>query len=152
MISIKNNQKVILFSVNEYRKKAEIILQYLGYQVFDLGIQLTTDRTMQKYNYQFRKQNNPTDVLSFPYHTELKAGERIVPKDEDDKNVGDIMLCPEYIKTDLPNWEQSFEHRMRVLLVHAICHLLGYDHETDADHEVMQTLEDSLLEKLERQH
>lgn len=150
MINLENKQTEIPIHEAGIKKDAQHILGILNYNDFDLGIWILNPKEMAGYNKEFRNKDKTTDVLSFPYHTELKAGERIVPKDEDDKNLGDIMLCPEYVKTDLPNWEQSFEHRMRVLLVHSICHLLGYDHETDADHEVMQKLEDRLLEKLEK--
>jgi len=43
-----------------------------------------------------------------------------------------------------------FEERMRVLLVHGICHLLGYKHETDEEHKIMEAQEDYLLEKLKK--
>ena len=151
MINFENKQPAIHIHETAIKKDAQHILGILNYGDYDLGIWLLDRKEMQRYNKEFRQKDKATDVLSFPYHPELKAGERIEPQDEDDKNLGDIMLCPEYIKADLPNWNQSFEHRMRVLLVHAICHLLGYDHEEDADHEIMQKLEDSLLEKLENQ-
>jgi len=150
MINFENKQTAILIKETAIKKDARHILGILNYGGYDLGIWLLDLKEMQKYNKEFRDKDKPTDVISFPYHTELKAGDRIVVQSEDDKNVGDIMLCPEYIKEDLPRWEQSLEHRMRVLLVHAICHLLGYDHETDADHEIMQALEDELLAKLEK--
>ena len=78
MIVIKNRQKTILFSTVVYQKKAEKILNFLKYADFDLGILLTTNKTMQKYNYQFRQKNMPTDVLSFPYHLDVKACKKIV--------------------------------------------------------------------------
>lgn len=152
MINLENKQTVIPIHETAIKKDAQHVLGILNYADYDLGIWLLDPKEMQRYNKEFRDKDKPTDVLSFAYHPALKAGERIAPQTEDDKNLGDIMLCPEYIKNDLPNWNQSFEHRMRILLVHAICHLLGHDHEEDADYEIMQKLEDSLLEKLERGH
>lgn len=150
MINLENKQTVIQIHETAMKKDAQHILGMLNYADFDLGIWILDLKEMERYNREFRNQDKPTDVLSFPYHPDLKPNERIVVHDEDDKNLGDIMICPEYVKADLPRWEYSFEHRMRVLLIHAICHLLGYDHENDTDHEIMQKLEDSLLEKLEK--
>lgn len=150
MINIKNKQKIIQIAQTSIKKDAQHILGILNYSDYDLGIALLDLKEMHRYNKEFRNQDKPTDVLSFPYHTNLKAGERIVPLDEDDKNLGDIMICPEYVKADLARWEQSFQQRMRVLLIHSICHLLGYDHEEEADYKVMKELENYLLEKLEK--
>ena len=41
-----------------------------------------------------------------------------------------------------------FEHHMRVLLGHEICHLLGYDHIKDEDYKVMKQKENTILQKL----
>ncbi len=150
MVNLENKQSSVDINEPALKRDANHILGILNYADFDLGIWLLDKNEMHHYNKEFRGKDKATDVISFPFHPELKAGERIVVHNEDDKNIGDIMLCPEYIKEDLPNWNQSFEHRMRVLLVHAICHLLGYDHETDEDHAIMQKLEDMLLEKLEK--
>ena len=145
MITIKNTQKTIPFSTLTYRKKADKILQYLKYADFDLGIWLTTDRTIQKYNHQFRNKNKPTDVLSFPYHPNLKAGEKIKALSDDDKNLGDILISVPYVFANKHNLEGSFEDRMDRMLVHGICHLLGYDHKQDADFKKMFALEKKLL-------
>ena len=80
--------------------------------------------------------------------TNIKAGERIVPEWEEEKNLGDIIIAPQYVMDDLPRWEQSFEERMRDITVHGICHLLGYDHIDDEDYKVMHAQETLLLQKL----
>ena len=105
---------------------------------------------IRKYNHEYRDKDKATDVLSFPYHSELKAGERIKIKTDEDKNLGDIIIAPSYVLKDLPRWNQTFEQRMQVLLVHGICHLLGYDHIDDADYKVMHKKEVALLRKLKK--
>ena len=147
VITILNNQKVPI-STKQLKKDAQRILEYLEYPDFDLGIMLTDNATIHKYNKKHRGKDKPTDILSFPFHDKLKAGERIVAQTDEQKNLGDIIISPEYVQEDLPNWGQSFDERMRVLLVHGICHLLGYDHIKDEDYELMQKKEEELLEQL----
>ncbi len=149
MITIKQTQRKIDFCATQYFKKAQQILRHLGYADFDLGILLTTDATIQKYNNDFRQKDKPTDVLSFPYHADLKAGQKIIAKTPDDKNLGDIVISVSYVFHNKHDLEGTFEQRMDRMLVHAICHLLGYDHIEDADFEEMIALENKLLQVIE---
>ena len=148
MITIKNTQRKIKINVNQLRKDAQTILDALDYSDFDLGIWLTSNKMIRAYNKEYREKDKPTDVLSFPYHDTLKAGQRIKVKDDEDKNLGDLILAPEYIQNDLPMWETTFEKHMQRLLVHGICHLLGYDHIEDKDYKIMHKKETALLSKL----
>ena len=150
MITIKNTQKKVAVNVTQLKQDAQTILDALDYSDYDLGIWLTTNATMHKYNKEYRHKDKPTDILSFPYHTDLKAGERIETCCDEDKNLGDLILAPEYIKNDLERWNSSFEKRLQELLVHGICHLLGYDHEKDSDYATMHKKEAALLKKLEK--
>lgn len=147
MITIHNEQTVPIDTAT-IKKDVKKILQFLGYPLFDIGILFTDIRHMQELNKKYRKQDNPTDVLSFPYHPHLKAGERILAKNKEEKNLGDIALCPEYVQQDLSRWNQSFNDRMKVLLVHGICHLLGYDHIKDEDYAIMHQQEKAILATL----
>jgi rRNA maturation RNase YbeY len=150
MISIRNTQRKITVDVTQLKQDAQVVLDALGYSDFDLGILITTNKKIHEYNKQYRGHDKPTDVLSFPYHTELKAGQKIKPQTEDDKNLGDLIIAPEYVLNDLPRWETTFEKHMQRLLVHGICHLLGYDHIEDEDYKVMHKKELGLLKKLQK--
>lgn len=148
MITIRNTQRKISIDVNRLKADAQTILDALDYSDFDLGIWLTSNATIRKYNKEYRHKDKATDVLSFPYHSELKAGQRIKVKEVDDKNLGDLILAPEYIQNDLPKWETNFEKHLQRLLVHGICHLLGYDHIEDKDYKIMHKKEMELLKLL----
>ena len=148
MINIRNSQRKIKIDIDAIERDAQTILDALDYRDFDLGIWFTSNATIHKYNREYRHKDKPTDILSFPYHTQLKAGERIKAKSEDDKNVGDLIIAPEYVMHDLPKWDTTFEKHMQRLLVHGICHLLGYDHIKDEDYKIMKRKEDQLLKKL----
>lgn len=148
MISIRNTQRTIALSVHQITADAQTILNALKYPDYDLGILITTNKTIQKYNKAYRHKDKPTDILSFPYHPELRAGKRIKPIHEEDKSLGDLILSAEYIVKAAQEWGVTFEERLQVLLVHGICHLLGYDHITDADYRKMRAKEAFLLKKL----
>lgn len=148
MIIVRNLQRKIKVDIAKLKADAQIVLDTLKYSDFDLSIMLVNNKTMHEYNKEYRKQDKPTDVLSFPYHPYLKAGERIKVKEAEDKNLGDIIIAPEYVMHDLPKWGTTFEKHIQRLLVHGICHLLGYDHIEDADYKKMRSKELFLLKKL----
>ncbi len=148
MILIRNEQTFPVDLV-KLKRDARIILRSLDYDDFDLGILLTTSDVIHDYNKQYRGYDKPTDILSFPYH-QIQAGQKIEPAHDEEKNLGDIIMCPAYIHDDLARWQKTFQERMDILLVHGICHLLGYDHIEDADYEVMKLQEDALLEIISR--
>ena len=153
MINIKNTQRTIPLDKAVLKATAQKILDILGYSDYDLGIWFTTDKTIRKFNKEYRHKNSATDILSFAYHSDLEAGERITPESDDDKNLGDLIISPLYVKAQLhadrgSQMDTTLDQRLTVLLVHGVCHLLGYDHETDEDYAVMDKLEREILSKL----
>lgn len=127
------------------------LLAYLGYANFDVGLLITTNKSIQQYNREFRHKDCPTDILSFPLYPKLKAGEKIVvtdPHDPDSHNLGDIIISAEYVWDQVGQDQEAFAARMQVLLIHGLCHLLGYDHIREADYKKMHAKELALLRKL----
>lgn len=150
MITIKQTQRSISFSKETFQKKAQYVLDQLEYSDFDLGIWLTSNKTIQKYNKEYRQIDKPTDVLSFPYHTDLKAGKKINVTSEEDKNIGDLIISVPFVFENTKELPGNFIARMDRMLVHGICHLLGYDHIDDSDYKKMITLENKLLKALHK--
>jgi len=143
MILLKNTQRS---KINKPHIKNGIkkILKNLGYQNFDLGIWFTTNKTIQKYNKTFRQKDKPTDVLSFPFHTTLKANKQILPKNSDDYNLGDIIISVEFCKKNAKSFNTSLNQYLMKIIIHGIAHLLGYDHQTDSEFKTMQKFETKL--------
>ena len=148
MISIQNNVNDIDITNLNLKEKIEKILNFLNYKDYDIGLLLTNNSKIQDLNKKYRDKDKPTDILSFPYHTELKAGDRIEVFEEEDKNLGDMIISLEYVVEDAKKLNTTFHERMDVLLVHGICHLLGYDHIIDEDYIVMNTKEKEILKHL----
>jgi len=145
MITIKN--KVRSIAVNEAQLKRDIqkILNEINYPDYDLGVLLTTNKTIKKYNKFYRNKNKPTDILSFPYYPDLKPGARVKPTSDDEKNLGDLIISLEQTKTDAKRMGITFKTRLNQLIIHGICHLLGYDHTTEKAYRQMNKKEELLL-------
>jgi rRNA maturation RNase YbeY len=149
MIIIKTNLKNHGLDLQLLEKQAQFILQELGYADFDLGIWLTTNKTIKEYNKTYRKKDVATDILSFPYHADIKAGQKIKVESEEDKNVGDIIISVEFVRYLLPLYTTTLQNRMGVLLIHGICHLLGYTHYDEDNDEKMSAIERNIAKKLQ---
>ena len=77
---------------------------------------------MQTLNRKYRGKNYPTDVLSFVYGEESVEG---IPF------LGEIVISPEIAWLQARRRKADPEKEMRMLLLHGLLHLLGYDHEND---------------------
>jgi rRNA maturation RNase YbeY len=147
MINLTCKLKNLSFDQEEYKQQAQRALDSLGYGDFDLGILFTTNATIKKYNATYRDKDKATDVLSFPFH-HIAAGKKIKPLCDDDKNLGDMIISIQYVQTAAKKLNTTFEKRMNRLLIHGICHLLGYDHMQDDEFKVMIKKEKSLAKSI----
>ena len=102
-----------------------------------ISILLTTSTTIQKYNKKFRNINKPTDVLSFPWQQEplLKTPQ------PSPVMLGDIIIALDYIEKYAASNQLTLPDHLDTILIHGICHLLGYDHITNQDYEMMHKKE-----------
>ena len=101
-----------------------------------LTILLTDDATVQDLNTRFRGKDGPTNVLSFP------APATAAP------HLGDIVLAYGVCAREAAEQGKPLARHLMHLTAHGVLHLLGYDHETDADAEVMEALERDILATL----
>ncbi len=147
MVIVKNLQRKIKLDSAKLEHQARFFLELVKYAHFDLSIVLVNNSTMQSYNRLYRNKNTPTDILSFPMHPNAQPTKRIKATDQAEKNLGDIIMSPEYILADIGLWNQPLEERIIRLLVHGICHLLGYDHETNDEHKKMHRKEQWMFKR-----
>jgi probable rRNA maturation factor len=102
-----------------------------------LTILLTDDAAIQALNAQFRDKDKPTNVLSFP------AAQSALP------HIGDIALAYGICANEAAEQKKTLKEHLVHLTAHGVLHLLGYDHETDADAEVMEEMERDVLRVFE---
>jgi len=145
MITIINRQRKILFDKLLIEKQLHKMLTVVGYSDFDVNILFTTNATIRSYNKQYRHKDKATDILSFPFHANVKPGQKIKIVTPDDKNLGDIIISLEYVKKVAKEIGAPFDAHLTRLLAHGTAHLLNYDHETDAQFKAMHKIESRLL-------
>ena len=119
----------------------EQVLRYLRLPDAIVSIMLCDDATIHPLNRDYRDRDRPTDVLSFAQ----REGEFAFL---DDNLLGDVIISMETTIRQAEDRQHSTENELRVLLVHGILHLLGYDHIEDDEAEVMEAKEREVLEHL----
>jgi len=108
-------------------------------------------------NQSFRKKHGPTDVLSFPA-VKLRKPTRSRLRNvssfsgsshscmETDTSLGDIAIAPAVAKRNAKNYGRTLPAELKILILHGVLHLLGFDHE--ADHGEMDRTEKKLRRRL----
>jgi probable rRNA maturation factor len=99
------------------------------------------DAAVQALNRQFRGQDKPTNVLSFPAPAPVA---RIATL----RALGDIVLAAGVVAREAREEGKQPAHHVQHLIVHGLLHLLGYDHTTDEEAEAMERLEREILSGL----
>lgn len=113
----------------------------------ELSVVLTDDAHIRELNRTWRGKDKATNVLSFP------AGEQHEAEISDDYAdppllLGDIVVARETLVREAEEETKSVANHFTHLLVHGFVHLMGYDHEDDAEAEEMEALEAEILAHL----
>ncbi|HEX2216767.1 MAG TPA: rRNA maturation RNase YbeY [Xanthobacteraceae bacterium] len=107
----------------------------------ELTVVLTDDAAIQALNRQWRSADRPTNVLSFPAPELPTAGDAL-------RFLGDIVIAYEYLGREAVLEGRPPLAHLAHLTVHGFLHLLGYDHATDDEAELMERLEARILAAL----
>ena len=113
----------------------------------EIAVRLTSDAEVQTLNRQYRGQDKPTNVLSFPM-VQPDLIETLANTDDGEVLLGDIVLAHETCTREAAERGVSLEDHAAHLVVHGVLHLLGYDHMTDADAEAMEDIERAAMSAL----
>ncbi len=101
----------------------------------EVTIRIVDEQEGCQLNTIYRGKDYPTNVLTFPMAEEPHL-------------MGDIVLCAPVVKAEAKAQNKSLEAHYAHLTVHGILHLHGYDHETEAQAELMESLETAIVTKL----
>jgi probable rRNA maturation factor len=101
---------------------------------------LLDDAAMRRLNAQFRAKDKPTNVLSFPAIA--------MPEQDGARPLGDIALGFETVMREAAAQSIEPADHVRHLVLHGLLHLIGYDHETEQEAQVMEQLEIEILARI----
>ncbi|HZH52659.1 MAG TPA: rRNA maturation RNase YbeY [Microvirga sp.] len=107
---------------------------------FEVSVMLTDDAHIRELNRTWRGKDKPTNVLSFPATEQPGA---VGPR-----HLGDIALACETLVRESEEESKALADHFAHLIVHGILHLLGYDHEDEAEADAMEALEVKALATL----
>lgn len=106
----------------------------------EVAVRLTDDAEVQQLNLQYRQQNKPTNVLSFPL-VQADLIEGLSDSDDGEVLLGDVILASQTVEREATTQLITIEAHATHLIVHGLLHLLGYDHDDDIRGEQMEALE-----------
>lgn len=115
-----------------------------------LSVVFIDEADIADLNERFMGKIGPTDVLSFPIEDALPGHPPIAMPSGAPLALGDIFICTDVVATHATEYGASFDDELHLMLVHGVLHILGWDHESDADAAAMEGRESRYLSSIGR--
>jgi probable rRNA maturation factor len=135
---IVNRQRSVPVAVKPLEDFFERVRRELRFAPESVTVQLISDAAMARLNRTYRRKSGPTDVLSFPANGSKP--------NQNTEYVGDIAISPETARRNARRFSRTLPAEMRILILHGMIHLAGFDHESDNGE--MERLERRLRRRL----
>ncbi len=161
-IYVADEQADLPVSVDRWSALARSVLEAEGIVTeTEVSLLFVDEVTIASLNERFLERVGPTDVLSFPIEDEVDRSGRSPDEggtgpgsSEADTGrlvlLGDVVICPAVAARNAVDHGVAIEDELALLVVHGILHLLGMDHEVDAEAERMERREQQLLSRFYR--
>ena len=120
------------------RRAVEAALAHRKVKKVALTIVLSNDAEVKTLNRDYRGKNKPTNVLSFPDGTVVDGV----------KQLGDIILAFETMAREAEEQKKKLKDHVTHLTIHGVLHLLGFDHEIEAEAKTMERHEITILKRM----
>ena len=140
MIEVVSRQRRRKIDCHSWQTFSEEALHAIGKAPGNVTIAFVSDRRIRDLNKRFRKQDQATDVLSFPADSD--GSQQTL-----ESALGDIAISLERAEAQALENGLEVEQEIAQLILHGLLHLCGYDHETDQGE--MNRLELRLRRRLE---
>ncbi len=127
--------------LEEEKKIIEYALKYKKLNNVEFNVIFVDKKTIRQINKQYRNIDRETDVISFA----LEDGDINVSFDFG-RLLGDIYICVDKMKEQAKEYGHSEKREMAFLTVHGLLHLLGYDHMTKEEEEIMFKEQELILD------
>ncbi len=151
MIEDRRWRAVGLEALAERAARAALSHLKLDPKAFEISILACNDARITALNEDFRGKPQPTNVLSWPSGERGAARDGGVPAPplaDADAELGDIAIAYDTCAAEAALGSKPLADHAAHLIVHAVLHLLGYDHVRDADARLMESCEVAILCKL----
>lgn len=119
-----------------WRRKAARAVETIAPRSSTVNVIVTNDRVIRRLNRTYRRKDKPTDVLSFSYLENGMGNEGLA---------GDVFVSHQTLARDARRLGVTRQHLALRIVVHGFLHVVGYDHENDADALRMERRERVLL-------
>lgn len=106
----------------------ERILKFVKIKIPEISLVLVCDARMKSLNKKYRKRNKVTDVLAFDY--------------------GEIIICLPQAKRQAKELRHPLKDELKILLIHGILHLAGFDDETRAGYKKMMAAQEKIFKSM----
>lgn len=126
-------------TAKQFRTWAKAALEQLKARPATITIRIVGITESAELNLRYRHKNSPTNVLSFPC---------VLPPGITADYLGDLVICAPVVYEESSNQQKDLLAHYAHMTIHGVLHLLGYDHQTDSEAEIMEQLEEKLLKKL----
>ena len=108
----------------------------------EMGVRVVGPAESRRLNSRYRGKDQPTNVLSFPV-APLPGTPACLARP-----LGDLVICPQVLRTEAREQRKTLRAHWAHLVVHGVLHLIGYDHEREAEASRMEQREISVLRRL----
>jgi probable rRNA maturation factor len=130
---ILNRQRRVRVAISPLEEFLERVRKMVRLPEDALTVCLVSDASIARWNESLRGKPGPTDVLSFPANgngtkSRRKPGSRNAANSS---YLGDIAIAPAVARRNARRSGRALENELRILILHGVLHLMGYDHETD---------------------
>ena len=108
----------------------------------EMGVRVVGPAESRRLNSHYRGKDQPTNVLSFPVFP-LPGTPACLARP-----LGDLVICPQVLRAEARQQRKTLRAHWAHLVVHGVLHLIGYDHEREAEASRMEQREISVLRRL----
>lgn len=105
----------------------------------EITVRIVDEHEIARLNATYRGKDKPTNVLSFPVD---------LPPGIQDDLLGDIVICATVVQTEAKTQHKSYESHFAHMIIHGCLHLMGFDHVTPEQADIMEPKEIQLMAEL----
>jgi len=106
---------------------------------FEVSVRLVDENEIRELNKRYRQQDKATNVLSFPFDELNGLPEGSISP------LGDLVICAPVVAREASQQDKAILDHWAHMVIHGMLHLLGHDHEHEAQATTMETLEMNIL-------